>query len=50
MAAITVLVEEIRGEQAPPERYDMRARGDRLIGNPNSPHRPHRHEPGEDPT
>lgn len=35
MAAITTLVEELRGEQAPPERFDPRKRGVRQIGNPN---------------
>lgn len=37
MAAITVLVEEIRGEQAPAERFDMRKAGIRETGNPNAP-------------
>lgn len=50
MAAITALVEEVRGEQAPPERFDMRKAGVRLIGNPNKPEK-HRHQiPGEDPS
>ena len=35
MAAITALVEEIRGEQAPAERFDPRLAGVREIGNPN---------------
>jgi 1-acyl-sn-glycerol-3-phosphate acyltransferase len=35
MAAITGLLEEIRGEQAPAERYDPRAHGVKQIGNPN---------------
>ena len=35
MDAITVLLEEIRGEKAPAERYDPRARGITEIGNPN---------------
>jgi 1-acyl-sn-glycerol-3-phosphate acyltransferase len=35
MDAITRLLEEIRGERAPTERYDPRAAGVRLIGNPN---------------
>lgn len=35
MAAITVLLEEIRGEKAPPERFDMRKAGVRPTGNPN---------------
>jgi 1-acyl-sn-glycerol-3-phosphate acyltransferase len=37
MAAITVLVEEIRGESAPPERLDMRKAGIKPTGNPNKP-------------
>lgn len=40
MAAITGLLEEIRGEQAPPERFDPKAAGVREIGNP---HREQRH-------
>lgn len=35
MAAITGLLEDIRGEQAPAERFDPRKAGVRLIGNPN---------------
>ena len=35
MAAITRLVEEIRGEKAPAERFDMRKAGVSEIGNPN---------------
>jgi 1-acyl-sn-glycerol-3-phosphate acyltransferase len=35
MAAITALVEELRGAKAPPERFDMRRAGVREIGNPN---------------
>lgn len=35
MAAITVLVEEIRGAKAPAERFDMRRAGVRETGNPN---------------
>lgn len=35
MAAITGLLEEIRGEQAPADRYDPRVHGVRQIGNPN---------------
>lgn len=35
MAAITALVEEIRGQTAPPERFDMRKAGVRETGNPN---------------
>lgn len=46
MAAVVSLVEEIRGETAPAERFDMRKAGVREIGNPG---RPEPHEPGEDP-
>jgi 1-acyl-sn-glycerol-3-phosphate acyltransferase len=35
MAAITALVEEIRGDTAPEERFDMRRAGVRETGNPN---------------
>jgi len=35
MDAITALVAEIRGEQAPAERFDMKKAGVREIGNPN---------------
>lgn len=35
MAAITSLLEEIRGEKAPPERFDPRAAGVRRTGNPH---------------
>ena len=44
MAAITGLVEEIRGEKAPAERFDMKKAGVRQIGNP------HKKVPGEDPS
>ena len=37
MDAITALLEDIRGEAAPPERFDPRAAGVRLTGNPH-PH------------
>jgi 1-acyl-sn-glycerol-3-phosphate acyltransferase len=37
MTAITLLLEDIRGEQAPSERYDPRKKGVREIGNPH-PH------------
>lgn len=37
MAALTRLVEEIRGETAPAERFDMRRAGVRQTGNPNKP-------------
>ena len=36
MAAITSLVEEIRGESAPAERFDMRKEGVSEIGNPHT--------------
>ncbi len=42
MAAITVLLEDIRGEQAPAERYDPRAHGVKQIGNPNRDTKPRR--------
>ena len=35
MAAITALVEQVRGETAPPERFDMKKAGVRQIGNPH---------------
>ena len=35
MAAITALVEDVRGEKAPAERFDMRRAGVRETGNPN---------------
>lgn len=40
MGALTTLVEEIRGEKAPPERFDPRKAGVRQIGNPNKKDRP----------
>lgn len=42
MSAITVLLEDIRGEQAPAERYDPRVHGVKPIGNPNSDKPPRR--------
>jgi 1-acyl-sn-glycerol-3-phosphate acyltransferase len=36
MAAITHLVEDVRGDTAPTERFDMRKRGVRETGNPTS--------------
>lgn len=51
MAAITSLVEDVRGGTAPAERYDMRKHGTRRTGNP-APHETEhetRHEIGEDP-
>ena len=41
MAAITALVEDIRGEQAPTERFDPRRKGVSEIGNPNKLPREH---------
>ncbi len=38
MAAITALLEEIRHERAPAERFDSRAAGMAEFGNPNNPH------------
>jgi 1-acyl-sn-glycerol-3-phosphate acyltransferase len=35
MAVITGLVEEVRGEEAPAERFDMKKAGVRQMGNPN---------------
>ena len=40
MAALTALVEDLRGETAPKERFDPRKQGVREIGNP--------HQPGKD--
>lgn len=37
MAAITALVAEVRGEEPPSERFDMRRAGVRQTGNPNKP-------------
>ena len=34
MAAITHLVEEVRGAKAPADRFDMKKQGVRQIGNP----------------
>jgi len=39
MASITELVEELRGETAPMERFNPRAAGVQEIGNPNKPRR-----------
>jgi hypothetical protein len=41
MTAVTVLLEEIRGEQAPDVRFDPRATGVPLTGDPRrrAPHR-----------
>jgi 1-acyl-sn-glycerol-3-phosphate acyltransferase len=41
MAAIVELVEEIRGEQAPAERFDPRKHGMRSTGNPNAKKKAH---------
>ena len=35
MAALTAIVEELRGETAPTERFDPRRMGVKQIGNPN---------------
>ena len=35
MAALTALVEDVRGETAPAERFDPRTAGVTEIGNPN---------------
>ncbi len=37
MEAITVLLEDLRGEKAPAERFDPRKRGVKEIGNPHKP-------------
>ena len=58
MDAITDLVADIRGEQPPAERFDMKKAGVRQIGNPNKAEKrsaqPSRHraarQPGEDPS
>jgi len=47
MAAITALLEDIRGEAAPVERFDPRAAGVAEIGNPNDPR--NKHIPKESP-
>jgi hypothetical protein len=36
MGAITTLLEEVRGAQAPAVRFDPKAAGVRAIGNPNA--------------
>jgi 1-acyl-sn-glycerol-3-phosphate acyltransferase len=46
MAAITVLLEDLRGEQAPAERFDPRRAGVRTIGNPHSDKRHARRRTG----
>jgi 1-acyl-sn-glycerol-3-phosphate acyltransferase len=45
MAAITVLLEQIRGEGAPAVRFDARAAGVAETGNPRKPGRFRRHHP-----
>jgi hypothetical protein len=40
MAAITELLEEIRGEQAPAVRFDPRKAGVRLTGDPRKKEKP----------
>jgi 1-acyl-sn-glycerol-3-phosphate acyltransferase len=50
MAAITTLLEDVRGEVAPTERFDPKKAGVREIGNPNAPtarHARHRRHGGE---
>jgi len=42
MDAVTRLLEEIRGEQAPAERYDPRVSGVSQIGNPHQKNRRNR--------
>jgi 1-acyl-sn-glycerol-3-phosphate acyltransferase len=51
MAAITALVEDVRGATAPTERFDMRKAGVREIGDPNKPqqNRPHENKPEDEP-
>lgn len=46
MAAITRLLEDVRGESAPAERFDPRKAGVREIGNPNDPHQHGAHQHG----
>ena len=50
MDAITRLVEDIRGEKAPAERFDMKKAGVRQTGNPNKAARRAARAPGEDPS
>ena len=45
MAAITSIVEDLRGGTAPAERYDPRAAGVREIGNPHDEAHRARHRP-----
>jgi hypothetical protein len=40
MAAIVVLVEELRGEQAPVARFDPRKAGVKLTGDPRKKEKP----------
>jgi hypothetical protein len=46
MAAITSLLEDIRGETAPIERFDPRIAGVAEIGNPNDPRNKSSPRPG----
>ena len=45
MDDVTRLLEEIRGEQAPAERFDPRTAGVREIGNPHDKARRNRRRP-----
>ena len=49
MAAVTELLEGIRGEQAPTTRYDPKAHGVADIGNPYDPHNKNRPHPPTTP-
>jgi 1-acyl-sn-glycerol-3-phosphate acyltransferase len=46
MAAITALLEQVRGEKAPAERFDPRRAGVRTIGNPHTDKRAARRRTG----
>ncbi|MBA2558988.1 MAG: hypothetical protein H0V07_03725 [Propionibacteriales bacterium] len=51
MVAITSLLEQIRGERAPAERFNPRTAGVAEIGNPNDPrnvHLPRKPKPDSD--
>jgi 1-acyl-sn-glycerol-3-phosphate acyltransferase len=49
LGAVTALLEDIRGEQAPTTRYDPRAHGVADIGNPNDPRNKNRTKPPSAP-